>query len=107
MQGDEDPRDHDLERICPGGVEIGYTVFPEYRRRGVASTAVRALVGEARAVGWVERVVACVGVKNEPSLAMAAKLGFVRLGAHIDERDGPEIIFEIPATRRRVRQAVA
>lgn len=85
-----------LGAVCPGGVEVGYTVCGDHRRRGFASAALLALVGRARETGWVTRVVACIGLENEASLAMAAKLGCVRLGVHDDEDDGPEIIFEIP-----------
>jgi RimJ/RimL family protein N-acetyltransferase len=32
---------------------------------------------------------------NEASLAMAAKLGFVRVGEQMDEEDGLELVFEL------------
>jgi RimJ/RimL family protein N-acetyltransferase len=71
-------------------VEIGYTVFPDHRRRGYATEAVRGLLGYARKRG-VHRFVASVGPENEPSLRLVRGLGFVEVGRHWDEEDGEEL----------------
>ncbi|HET7759581.1 MAG TPA: GNAT family N-acetyltransferase [Gaiellaceae bacterium] len=73
-------------------VEVGYTVFPEHRRRGYATEAVRGLLGYAREHG-VHRFVASVGPENEPSLRIVRGLGFVEVGRHWDEEDGEELEF--------------
>jgi RimJ/RimL family protein N-acetyltransferase len=83
------------DAYAPGAVELGYTIFPAHRRRGYASEACLALVRAARERGWAERCVASIGVGNAPSLALAAKLGFVPRGAYQDQEDGPEIVFEL------------
>ena len=71
-------------------VEVGYTVFPDHRRRGYATEAVRALLDYAREHG-IHRFVASVGPGNEPSLRLVRALGFVEVGRHWDEEDGDEL----------------
>ena len=71
-------------------VELGYTVFPEHRRLGYATEAVRGLLGYAREHG-ICRFVASVGPANEPSLRLVRGLGFVEVGRHWDEEDGEEL----------------
>ena len=79
-------------RRDPDAVEIGYTIFPEHRRRGYATEAVRALLTAAEAQG-IRRFVASVGPENEPSLAIVRRLGFVEVGRHWDDEDGEELEF--------------
>jgi len=81
-------------RKDPEAVEIGYTVFPDFRRQGYATEAVRALIGWTREQG-VERIIASVGPANEPSLALVRRLGFREVGRHWDDEDGEEIEFEL------------
>ena len=81
-------------RRDPDAVEVGYTIFPEHRRRGYATEAVRALIAAARAQG-IHRFVASVGPQNEPSLAIVRRLGFVEVGRHWDDEDGEEVEFEL------------
>jgi RimJ/RimL family protein N-acetyltransferase len=75
-------------------VEVGYTVFPAYRRRGYATEAVEALAAFARGRG-VRKLLASVAPTNDPSLAIVRKLGFVQIGEHWDEHDGLELEFEL------------
>ena len=75
-------------------VELGYTVFPDHRRRGFATEAVRGLLGYAREHG-IHRFVASVGPENEPSLRLVRGLGFVAVGRHWDEEDGEELELEL------------
>ncbi len=83
-----------LAELAPGGVEFGYGVMESYRRRGLATEAIEALMRWAREVHGVERFVVSISPENGPSLALAAKLGFRKIGSHMDEFDGPEDIFE-------------
>jgi ribosomal-protein-alanine N-acetyltransferase len=78
-----------------GAVELGYTVFPEFRGRGYASEAVAALVGWARRERYVRVFVASVAPDNEPSLAIVRKLGFEHVGEHWDDEDGRELEFRL------------
>lgn len=75
-------------------VEIGYTIFPEHRRRGYATEAVRALLDHAQAQG-VRHFIASVGPENEPSLRLVRGLGFREVGRHWDDEDGEELEFEL------------
>jgi ribosomal-protein-alanine N-acetyltransferase len=77
-----------------GTVEIGYGVFSEYRRRGYAEEAVRAMIGWAALTPTVTRVRASVAPDNRPSLNLVAKLGFVQTGTQMDEIDGLELVFD-------------
>ena len=76
-------------------VEVGYSVQPEYRRRGYAFEAVEALFAWATREHGIERFVASVGPWNEPSLALVRKMGFVQVGVRWDDEDGEELVFEL------------
>jgi ribosomal-protein-alanine N-acetyltransferase len=78
-----------------GMVELGYTVFPEHRRAGYATEAVRALMDWAAGQPGVTRFRASVSPTNEPSLAVIGKLGFSQTGSQWDEEDGEKLIFEL------------
>ena len=84
-----------------GGVEVGYSVQPEYRRRGYATEAVGALLEWAFAEQGIARFVASVRPDNEPSLRLIANFGFRRTGKQWDEEDGEELVFELVKQRHR------
>ncbi len=88
-----------LEEWCPGGVEFGFTVFPAHRRAGYAREASNALMAWATDRHGVTGFVLSVAPDNAPSQALTRSLGFVRVGMHVDEADGPEDVFV-----RRVRR---
>jgi RimJ/RimL family protein N-acetyltransferase len=77
-----------------GRVEVGYRVDAEYRRRGYASEAVRALFDWAWRTHGITRFVASISPGNEASLRLADGFGFVEVGSHMDDIDGLEIEFE-------------
>lgn len=79
-------------------LELGYTVFPEYRRRGYAEEAIRALIRWAGEEHGVATFIASVSPENQPSLTLVRKLGFAEIGRHWDDEDGEELEFEL--TRR-------
>ncbi len=83
-----------LSALAPGGVEFGFDVFAPYRRCGFASEAAGALMRWARARHGVTRFVVTISPENAPSLGLAAKFGFRRIGSHVDDEDGLEDIFE-------------
>lgn len=78
-----------------GRAELGYTVLEPYRRRGYATEAARAMMDWAMSISPIEAFVVSVSPLNQPSLAMAAVLGFQRIGSQIDEEDGEEWVFEL------------
>jgi RimJ/RimL family protein N-acetyltransferase len=77
-----------------GRAEIGYTVFPAYRGRGLGTEAAAALVAWAWERGEMT-VFASVAPINPPSLAVVRKVGFVQTGVQMDEIDGEELVFEV------------
>jgi RimJ/RimL family protein N-acetyltransferase len=78
-----------------GGAEMGYTVLPGFRRQSYAMEAAAAMMDWARIHHGVTRFYLSIAPDNEPSIAMAAKLGFRQVGEQIDEQDGLELVFEL------------
>jgi RimJ/RimL family protein N-acetyltransferase len=83
-----------LGPFSPGAVEFGFTVFPAFRRQGYAREASLALMRWAQQAHGVTKFVLSIRPDNTASQALAAQLGFVRIGSHVDEVDGPEDILE-------------
>ena len=81
-----------LEPWAPGGVELGYTVFTPYRRRGIATEALAAMLDWARGRG-VTRFALSISPTNEPSSALARHFGFTVGGNVEDPEDGLETIW--------------
>lgn len=80
-----------------GMLEIGYEVFPPYRRQGYAREAVLAMFRWAQRDPAVSRFRASVSPDNLPSLGLVAGLGFIEVGSQWDEEDGEETLFELEA----------
>jgi RimJ/RimL family protein N-acetyltransferase len=82
---------------CPvtaDAAELGFRVFPEYRRKGFAREAAVALMRWAAVQQGVADFVMTIRPDNVASQALARGLGFVRRGFHIDEIDGEEDVLE-------------
>ncbi len=79
-----------------GMVEVGYSIDPQYRRKGYARAALRALIDRAAREPGVTTVRASVSPTNTPSLNLVLSEGFVAVGEQEDEEDGLEIIHELP-----------
>lgn len=82
-----------LRALAPGGVEFGYTIFPQFRRQGYATEACQALMHWAHQQ-QVTRFILSISPENQASLRIAAHFGFVKIGSHMDEEDGLEDIYE-------------
>jgi RimJ/RimL family protein N-acetyltransferase len=77
-----------------GAVEIGYTVFPSSRGRGLATEAVTALTESAFVTRDVEAVVATVSPENRASLRVLHHVGgFRQVGTCQDEAGRRELVF--------------
>ncbi len=87
------PGPAELQELAPGGVELGYEVAPEFRRRGLATEAVVALMGWAFWAHGQRSFVLSIGPENVPSLALARSLGYEEIGSTVDEEDGLELCF--------------
>src|SRR5450756_41546 len=77
-----------------GMLEIGYEVFPAYRRQGYAREAVLAMFRWAQRDPAVLRFRASVSPDNAPSRNLVAGIGFIEVGSQWDEEDGEETLFE-------------
>jgi RimJ/RimL family protein N-acetyltransferase len=86
-----------------GMVEVGYSVVPTYRRQGYARAALTALLVRAAAEPDVRTVRAVISADNIASLATIKGFGFTRVGEKGNERDGLEIVFELPADEIKVK----
>ncbi|MGQ0485960.1 MAG: GNAT family N-acetyltransferase, partial [Hyphomicrobiales bacterium] len=73
-------------------VEIGYSIFPPWQRRGFGHEAVCGFAAWANGQG-VAGLVLSISPENHASLALAQKLRAEKIGSQIDEKDGPEDIF--------------
>jgi RimJ/RimL family protein N-acetyltransferase len=76
-------------------LEVGYTIFEPYRRRGYATEVVRTLIGWASQKHGIRRFLASISPDNEHSLALVRRLGFQEIGRHWDDEDGDELEFEL------------
>ena len=82
-----------LNPYAPGSVEFGYTIFVDYRRKGYASEAAGALMDWATREHDVTRFVVSISPINKPSLRLAQKFGFRKVGTVTDIEDGVEDVF--------------
>jgi RimJ/RimL family protein N-acetyltransferase len=76
-------------------IEVGYTIFEPFRRRGYATEVTRTLIDWAARKHGIRHFVASVAPGNEPSLALVRRLGFEQTGRHWDQEDGEELEFEL------------
>lgn len=81
-----------LQPYAPQGVELGYTVFSGFRRRGFARLAIGRMIRWAANDGGVPSYIVSVSPQNVASMTLARGLGFVTVATHIDALDGLEEI---------------
>jgi [ribosomal protein S5]-alanine N-acetyltransferase len=86
------PGSDGLKSYAPKAVELGYTVIAEHRRRGYGGEAVRMLIDWAVNRG-ADGFVFSISLDNTASLALAVRLGAMKVGAQIDDEDGPEDVY--------------
>jgi RimJ/RimL family protein N-acetyltransferase len=87
-----------------GRVEIGYRIEPAFRRRGIVTECVRALLAWAETQG-VHRFRASVAPGNVASLAIIRSFGFQQVGVQMDEIDGEELVFHLDRPTGEVNAA--
>jgi len=81
-----------LISFAPGCIELGYEIFPPFRRRGYATEALAAAIVYTRAKE-VPSIALAIGETNAISQRIARGLGFVERGRWQDEKNGEEIVF--------------
>jgi len=72
-----------------GFVEVGYSLAPAYRGRGLATSAVRELIVRAFAAPEVHAVDATTLAEGNPSTRVLERIGFVRIGTREEHEVGP------------------
>ena len=77
-----------------GVVEVGYTIVPQYRGRGLGHAALEALLDWAAALPDVHVVRASVRPENTPSVTILRRAGFLHVGHQHDDVDGLEHVYE-------------
>ena len=87
------PNPRYLRPYVPDGVELGYAVYPPYRRRGYAIEAIRGLLQWAVMEHGVENFVMATEPENSAAISLAGKLGFEKAAEHVDPEDGLEYVF--------------
>ncbi|MDE3112042.1 MAG: GNAT family N-acetyltransferase [Chloroflexota bacterium] len=80
---------------APDALELGWSVFPEERRRGYATETARALMEWAARSYGITHFISATTRENDASLRVHAKLGFAATGEVIDG----EIVFELRLTK--------
>jgi [ribosomal protein S5]-alanine N-acetyltransferase len=88
-----------------GMVEIGYSVIPTHRRRGFAREMAEIMWDYAATHPDVRTLRATFTPDNEASRRVIERAGLVHVGEQIDEEDGLELVFEIPAADYAARRA--
>ncbi|WP_236788247.1 GNAT family N-acetyltransferase [Amycolatopsis sp. GM8] len=75
-------------------VELGYEVLPAFRRRGVATEAIRALTDWAFATGDASTVYVTIAHDNAASIGLVQSLGFTFQEDYHDPVDGQLVFYE-------------
>lgn len=72
-----------------GVVEIGYQIAPEFRERGLATAAARAMIDKAvSSSGSLTTVIAHTLAHENPSTGVLRRIGFTRVAELEDPEDG-------------------
>lgn len=79
-----------------GLVEVAYAIDPAFRRRGYGRAALAALIARAVAEPAVSTVRASISPDNLASRRLVVEQGLRQVGEQIDDRDGLELVFELP-----------
>ena len=85
-----------LTALGTHGIELGYEVYPQWRRQGIAREALNTMLGFATQQG-VARFILSISPDNHPSTALAHSFGFQQFGEQIDEEDGLELLYHLEA----------
>lgn len=90
----------DLRNLGNGEVNLSYTVFPPYRRRGIAVEASKLAIDYAAREMGTKRVFVKMLQENDVSLAVARRLGARPSGTGPSDAGGTFLIHVIDLTSR-------
>jgi RimJ/RimL family protein N-acetyltransferase len=74
--------------VAGGTVEIGYSVIPSFRRKGLATEAASALLGLGFTDNRLKTVTAETSTANPESAAVLQKIGMSYRGTRLSDEDG-------------------
>jgi RimJ/RimL family protein N-acetyltransferase len=83
--------------ISTDEVEAGWEIVPELRRRGFATEAMQAAIGDAWTRAQATHLVAYIRPENAVSQRVAAKLGFAVRGPGLTRDRSPMTVYELRA----------
>jgi RimJ/RimL family protein N-acetyltransferase len=86
-----------------GMVEVGLSIHPAFRRRGYATEAAIGMLLWACDQAGVRTLRWSAIPDNVPSIRIAEALGFRHVGEQMDEEDGLELVYEVPAAEFAAR----
>ena len=69
---------------------VAYAIYPQYRRKGYAREALQAAIAHVSRKYGIDRFVAEMDRRNEPSYRLAESMGFRRAGAR-----GADYVYEL------------
>jgi len=95
------PDPHADKAYMKGAVELGYHIFPSYRRKGYAREAISGMINWATEESYVSRFIASISPENMPSLALIRSFGFIKIDEVMDEIDGPEHVYMLERTNSK------
>lgn len=79
------------------GIELGYEIYPQWRRQGYAGEALDAMLSLAAQQG-VATAILSISPDNLASTALARRRGFIHFTEHQDPEDGLEWVYQLPLT---------
>lgn len=82
-----------LQTYARNAVEFGYRISSGDRGKGYASEAAEAIMDWAQGTHGISHFVLSISPDNLPSLKLAHKFGFTKVGEEMDEIDGMEHVF--------------
>ncbi|MET1001004.1 MAG: GNAT family N-acetyltransferase [Acidimicrobiia bacterium] len=86
----------EVRLLAPGRVNLSYSVWPEARRRGIATRAARLALVYARDTLDARTAVVKVLTDNDASLGVARKLGATEVGTEPSPGGATFTVFELP-----------
>ncbi len=87
------------EWLLPGQCNIGYHVFEPHRGRGIATRAVRLLLGVLRAHDDIREAAFLVDAENEPSLRVARAVGATERERFANAAGRPQVLLVVAVDR--------
>jgi RimJ/RimL family protein N-acetyltransferase len=94
-EGRDEPGGQAHEWLLPGQCNVGYHVFAVHRRKGIATRAVRLLLGVLRADDAITEAVFLVDAENEPSLRVVRAVGAAERERFANAQGRLQVLFGI------------